>query len=200
MRRFVIPRLLIPFALLGTGACGAEAPEASSTRAPQAARTAAEETRSDRGDTWFSVSGDVTVNIDDATATLTRIRGRIPALTIVSSPASIRKHGSSYGTDLFFSDDFTPKPGTYPIEFSYRRQTNTLGGSFLHRADMFSHDTKGTAEFVEFGDRVKVRFRFQTFATSDGSADRRGVTVEGEAVCDCPLSDAFDNLTVTPTD
>lgn len=177
MRRFIIAPSLILFVLLGVGACSAEAPQAT------------------RSDTFFSVSGDVTVNIDEATATLTMIGGQIPAMTIVSSPASIRKHRSSYSANLFFSDDFTPKPGTYPIEFSYRKQANTLGGSFLQRGDMFSHDTKGTAEFVEFGDRIKVRFRFQTFVTSAGSADRRSVTVVGEAVCDCPLSDAFDNLT-----
>ncbi len=192
MRRSTIFRLLIPLALLATGACGAEAPEATTTSTPEAAR-------GDRGDTWFSVSGDVTVSVDEATASLTRIRGQIPAMTILSSPASIRKHGSSYSVNLFFSDDFTPRPGTYPIEFSYRKKANTLGGSFLQRGSMFSHDTKGTAEFIEFGDRVKVRFQFQTFDESDGSEGRRGVAVGGEAVCDCSYSDLFDNPTGDPT-
>jgi hypothetical protein len=173
MRTFIIPLLLVLSAFFGVSACAEEATEAT------------------KSDTFFDVSGDVTVSIDEATATMTKIRGLIPAMTIISTPASVKKLGTSYSVNLFFSNDFEPKPGTYPVEFSYRTLTNTLGGSFMQRGSLFSHDTKGTAEFVEFGERVKVRFEFQTFDKSDGSEGRRGVTVKGEAVCVCPHSDIF---------
>jgi hypothetical protein len=134
-------------------------------------------------DTFFAVSGDVTVTVEEATAVMTKIRDQIPAITITSAPASIRELGSSYSVNLFFSEDFSPEPGEYPIEFSYRRQVNTLGGSFRGDGTTFSHDTKGTAEFIEFGEQVKVRFEFETFDQSEGSEGRRRVTVKGEVVC-----------------
>ncbi len=61
----------------------------------------------------------------------------------------------------------------------------------MQRGSLFSHDTKGTVEFVEFGERIKVRFEFQTFDESDGTGGRRGVTVTGEVICLCPHSDIF---------
>jgi len=143
-------------------------------------------------DTFFAASGDVTVTVDEATATMTKIRDRIPAITIISAPASVQKLGSTYSVNLFFSDDFDPKPGKYPIEFSYRRQVNTLGGSFRGSGTTFSHDTKGTAEFTEFGEQVTVRFEFETFDESEGKEGRRGVTVKGEAVC--ARADIFGGL------
>ncbi len=173
MRTFIIPLLLVLSAFFGVSACAEEGTEAT------------------KSDTFFDVSGDVTVSIDEATATMTKIRGLIPAMTIISTPASVKKLGTSYSVNLFFSNDFEPKPGTYPVEFSYRTLANTLGGSFMQRGSLFSHDTRGTAEFVEFGERVKVRFEFQTFDKSDGSEGRRGVTVKGEAVCVCQYSDIF---------
>lgn len=173
IRTLVLPALLVPLAVLGVSSCAEQAPEAT------------------KSDTFFTVSGDVTVSIDEATATMTKIRGMIPAINIVSTPASIRKLGTSYSVHLFFSDDFEPKPGTYPVEFAYRTLANTLGGSFMQRGSLFSHDTKGTAEFVEFGERIKVRFEFQTFDESAGTEARQGVTVKGEAVCLCPHSDLF---------
>jgi len=173
IRTFVISALLVPLAVFGFSSCTEQAPEAT------------------KSDTFFTVSGDVTVSIDEATATMTKIRDLIPAINIVSTPASIKKLGTSYSVHLFFSDDFAPKPGTYPVEFAYRALANTLGGSFMQRGSLFSHDTKGTAEFIEFGERIKVRFEFQTFDESDGTEGRRGVTVSGEAVCVCPHSDFF---------
>jgi len=134
-------------------------------------------------DTFFTVSGDLTVTVEEATATMTKIRDRIPAITIISAPASVQELGSTYSVNLFFSDDFEPKPGEYPIEFSYLKLVNTLGGSFRGNGTTFSHDTKGTAEFIEFGEQVKVRFEFETFDQGEGSEGRRRVTVKGEAVC-----------------
>lgn len=132
--------------------------------------------------THFSVSGDIDISVDDATATLTRIRDLIPALTILSTPASIRKNGKSYSVNLFFSDGFEPAPGTYPVAFSYRKKTATLGGSFLNGGRIFSMDTKGTAQIIEYGDEIKVRFEFEVFNESEGDADRKRVTIKGEAV------------------
>lgn len=134
-------------------------------------------------DTSFTASGDITVTVEEATATMTKIRDRIPAITIISAPASVQKLGSTYGVYLFFSVDFEPKPGEYPIEFSYRTHANTLGGSFRGDGTTFSYDTKGTAEFIEFGEQVKVRFEFETFDESEGTAGRRRVIVKGEAIC-----------------
>ena len=168
MRTFNICLLLVAFSCFGISSCAEEIPQ---------------------NDTFFNVSGDVTVSVHQATATMVRIRDKIPALTIAASPSSVKKLGSSYSVNLFFSNDFEPKPGTYPVAFSYRKQPNTLGGSFLQRGGMFSHDTSGTAEFIEFGEQVRVRFEFQVFDGSEGSEDRQGVTVRGEAVC--PWVDIF---------
>ena len=49
---------------------------------------------------------------------------------------------------------------------------------------LFSHDTQGEAEFLEFGDQVKVRFEFTAYDKSEGKEGRAQVTVKGEAVCD----------------
>ncbi|MCP4895376.1 MAG: hypothetical protein GY906_00240 [bacterium] len=163
MRVSVILGLFVPLSVFGLSASCTEAAENA---------------------TFFSVTGDVTVSVDAATASMLKIRNRIPAITITSAPSSIKKLGQSYSVNLFFSSDFDPKPGTYPVAFSYRSQPNTLGGSFLKRGSMFSHDTKGTAEFVEFGEQVKVRFEFQVSDRSEGSEERKTVTVKGEAVCE----------------
>lgn len=137
-----------------------------------------------KGETFFVTDGDVKVSVDDATATLVMIRGTIPAMTIVSSPASIKKLGQSYSTNLFFSSDFELQPGTYPVAFSYRKKTNTFGGSYVQRGAMFSHDTQGTVEVLEVGDKVKLRFSFTAYETSGGEGERRKVTIKGQAVTD----------------
>ena len=168
MRTFNISLLLVAFSCFGISSCAEEIPQS---------------------DTFFTVSGDISVSVDQATATMVRIGGKIPALTIAASPASVKKLGSSYSVNLFFSNDFEAKPGTYPVAFSYRKKTNTLGGSFIQRGGMFSHDTNGTAEFIEFGEQVRVRFEFQVFDGSEGSEGRQAVTVKGEAVC--PWVDIF---------
>ena len=75
------------------------------------------------------------------------------------------------------------------VRFSYLSKKNTLGGSFIGPKMRFSHDTEGEAEFLEFGDQVKVRFEFATYDKSEGKEGRAKVTVKGEAVC--PRGDAF---------
>lgn len=159
MRRLVFTTILA-CAFLGSGPAGAE-----------------------EGASSFAVSGDVTVAVEEATAQMVKIRDRIPAITISSAPASVKKLGTSFNVNLFFSNDFAAQPGKYPIAFSYRNETNTLGASFRQRGAMFSHDTSGTAEFVEFGDSVRVLFEFETFSGSVGSDGRQRVLVKGEAIC-----------------
>ena len=140
-------------------------------------------------DSHFKSVGDVSVTVDDAEASIIKNRANIVTLNIATSPASLRKLKQSYSVNLFFSKDFEPKPGKYPIEFGYRNKKNTLGGSFFSRAGRFSHDTKGEAEFLEFGERIQVRFEFQTYDKSEGSEGRKMVAVSGMAVC--PGSDLF---------
>lgn len=170
-----LSRLLLLCALAGliSPGCAQESGEADSGKVTPAAG---------HGDTYFAVSGDVTAEVDAADATLVKIRGTIPAMTIVSAPASVRKLGTSYSVNLFFPEGFEPKPGVYPIRFSYRKHPDTLGGSFLQRGARFSHDTEGTAEFTEFGDKVRVRFEFEVFDRSEGKDGRKRVLVKGEAV------------------
>ena len=121
--------------------------------------------------------------------TLFKNRANIVTLNLVSTTAAIRKMGRSYAANLFFSRQFEPKPGKYPIEFGYLSERDTLGGSFVARGPAFSHDTKGEAEFLEFGEQVKVRFEFQVADKSEGEEGRQVVTVRGEAVC--PRGDAI---------
>ena len=142
-----------------------------------------------RSDTYFEATGDVEVKVEDARAELSKNQIGIVVLTVGTTAKSYRKLGKNYGARLFFSKKFDPKPGKYPVEFAYLDKTDTLGGSFAVGSDLFSHDTKGVAEFLEFGDQVKVRFEFQTAETSGGSEQRRVVTVRGEAVC--PRGDAI---------
>ncbi|MBV1918098.1 MAG: hypothetical protein KUG65_08575 [Sphingomonadaceae bacterium] len=135
-----------------------------------------------KGNTFFAISGDINASVDEATATMFKIGGKYPAIAIASSPASIKRHGTSYQANLFFSNDFTPKPGVYPVQFSYRMHPNTLGGSIMQSGTIFSHDTVGTAEFTEVGEQLKLRFEFQTFSESEGKEGRQSATVKGEAV------------------
>ena len=132
--------------------------------------------------THFETTGDIAVNVDPASASLTMGRRGIRTLNITSAPAAVRKLGKSCSANLFFSREFDPNPDKYPIAFSYLNKKNTLGGSFFG-GGLFSHDSKGEAEFLELGEQVRVRFEFTTYDKSEGKDGRRVVTVKGEAVC-----------------
>ena len=162
-------------------ACGGVSP--SSEAAPTASSADAAS-----AETWFEVAGDVELRVEPATASIFTNRAGIVTLNVVSGREAIREHGRSHSVNLFFSRDFDPQPGTYPVKFAYRGEPNTLGGSFMGE-ELFSHDTEGEAEFTEFGEKIRVRFRFKTYSESEGSDDRRTVTVTGEAVCN--RGDAF---------
>ena len=182
-------RTLIPIGLLFILVTGCSSGSESQLSQTQSNGSETVQAASARSSTYFEVSGDVNVTVDDAEASLAKNRANIWVLNIVTTPASVKKLGKSYSTNLFFSADFEPEPGKYRIEFSYRRQKNTLGGSFFTRGGRFSFDTKGEAEFLEFGEQVRVRFEFQTYSKSEGAEDRQMVTVRGAAVC--PRGDAF---------
>ena len=53
----------------------------------------------------------------------------------------------------------------------------------MQRGGRFSNNSKGSAELVEVGEKLIVRFKFETFDKSEDKKDRRGVTVKGEATC-----------------
>ena len=58
-----------------------------------------------------------------------------------------------------------------------------IAGTGNQESITFSHDTKGNAEFIEFGEQVRVRFEFEVFDGSEGTEDRRRVTVTGATIC-----------------
>ena len=162
---------------------------ACSSNQPTGSSQAGEAASAGKSDIYFEASGDVDVEVDEAQASLTKNQVGIVVLAVTTNTKSYRKLGDSYGARLFFSKTFDPKPGKYPVEFDYMDKTDILGGSFSVGAHTFSYDTKGEAEFLEFGDQVKVRFHFQTADKSEGEAGRRVVTVRGTAVC--PRGDAI---------
>ena len=184
MRKFFLVFVLFGL-LIGCQSDGSS--QGSQYASPSA--SASSQPPAQRSSTYFEVAGGVTVAMDDATATLFKNRRNIWALNMVSSPAAVKRLKRTYGVNLFFSRKFDPKPGKYPVQFSYLNRQNTLGGSFTGPRMLFSHDTQGEAEFLEFGDQVKVRFEFTAYDKSEGNEDRAQVTVKGEAVCD--RGDAF---------
>ena len=184
MRKFLLVFLLLA---LVTGCQSGNSPQRSQDTSQSA--VASSQVPAQRSSTYFEVAGDVNVTVDEATATLFKNRRNIWTLNVVTTTASIRRLGRSYAVNLFFSREFDPQPGKYPVRFSYPNKKNTLGGSFIGPKMRFSHDTEGEAEFLEFGEQVKVRFEFATYDKSEGKEGRAKVTVKGEAVC--PRGDAF---------
>ena len=188
MRNFVLVSVVLAVLLTLASGCQSDgSPQGSQYARPSA--NASSPPPAQRSSTYFEVAGDVTVAVDDATATLIKNRRNIWALNMVSSPAAVKRLKRTYGVNLFFSRKFDPKPGKHPVQFSYLNRKNTLGGSFTGPRMLFSHDTQGEAEFLEFGDQIKVRFEFTAYDKSEGKEDRAQVTVKGEAVCD--RGDAF---------
>ena len=95
----------------------------------------------------------------------------------------------SYQVNIFFSRNFHPKAGTFPIAFSYLNKKDTCGGSFSFRTKegkrgLFSHDTKGKLTFEKFTEKVKGTFNMEV---NDG----RGKTVEVLGSFELELGDAF---------
>jgi len=85
----------------------------------------------------------------------------------------------SYYARIFFSRDFTPKVGEFPIKFSYLTKKDTCGGSFIFREKngnkgSFSHDTKGTITFREFSNTVKGTFSMKVKDGEGKTVDIKG--------------------------
>ena len=135
-------------------------------------------------DSSFRLSGDLDVEVSEADTSLIKIRRKIPAINVISSPAMIKQLGKTYSLNLFLPDGFQAAPGTYPIDFAYRGKPDTLGASVVAAGKVLSHDTQGEAEFSDEGDRVRVVFSFSVASAGEGAADRQVVTVEGEALFD----------------
>ncbi len=130
----------------------------------------------------FQITGDFEANTDDATASI-----------FLNERVNIRMfqvRADRYMVTLFFSRDFTPAPGTYPIQFNYLNAKNTLGGSVIVSGDdyvMLSHDTEGTAVFEVFDEQIKGTFEFTSY---DGSQEpRQQVTISGSF--DMPRGSVF---------
>ena len=129
MRYFVLVFVLLAALLALAAGCQSDGSSQGSQYASPSA-SARSQPPAQRSSTYFEVAGDVTVAVDDATATLLKNRRNIWALNMVSSPAAVKRLKRTYGVNLFFSRKFDPKPGKYPVQFSYLTRKNTLEGSF----------------------------------------------------------------------
>lgn len=131
----------------------------------------------------FVVTGEVEADVREATASMIRIRNKLPALNMISSPAATTALGASFSVNPFFPEGFEPQVGVFPISFKYHSSAGSLGASPVATGKLYSHDTLGTAEFLEFGDRVTVRFEFEVARASEGTENRKLVRIQGEASC-----------------
>jgi len=135
-----------------------------------------------QADNSLEITGDFETSADNATANmLLNERVDIPMLQM---------RAGHYMVTLFFSRDFTPATGAYPVQFNYLNDKNVLGGSVIVSGDdfvMLSYDTEGTAVFETFDDQIKGTFEFISF---DGPNEpRKQVTVK--ARFDMPRGEAF---------
>jgi len=94
-----------------------------------------------------------------------------------------------FQVNIFFSRNFQPKVGTFPIAFSYLNKKDTCGGSFSFRTKdgkrgLFSHDTKGEITFETFAEKVKGTFHMEV-----GNSKGQKVKVSGSF--ELLLGDAF---------
>ena len=135
-------------------------------------------------DSKFSISGDLSIEVEEAEANLVKIRRKIPALNVISTPAMIKKLGKTYSVNLFLPDGFQASPGSYPISTSYRGKTDVLGASLVAAGKVHSHDVEGQAEFADEDEQIRVVFSFRAANADAGKPDRVVVTVTGEAVFD----------------
>jgi hypothetical protein len=139
----------------------------------------------------FETSGAVKVKIDKPKVSIFFNKAiKIWMLQLKTPSDYKKKHGAAYISTLFFSRNFTPGVGEFPIKFSYLNKENTLGGSFIvsgKKRNMFSFDTEGKITFTKFDDIIEGSYQLTTY---DGSkADRQQVSVKGSF--SLPRGDAF---------
>jgi len=141
--------------------------------------------------TSFTITGEIEVSVEDATSFVSEItRLKIWKLTLTSPPSYKAENGHNIVVSLFFSRNFEPKPGAYPVQFSYLNAENAMGGSVViigGGTTMYSHDTEGEITFDVFDERLIGSFHFVSYDGSD--EDRHGVSVEG--TFDCERRDAL---------
>lgn len=94
----------------------------------------------------------------------------------------------SFYVRIFFSRDFHPKVGTFPIAFSYLNKKDTCGGSFSFRKGekrgLFSHDTKGELTIETFAEKAKGTFNMEV-------GNSKGDKVKISGSFELQLGDAF---------
>ncbi len=116
------------------------------------------------GESKFSYKGAVNGEVTEGRADFSYMK----AISIwrLSLGKYNRETRESYNVNIFFSRDFQPKAGTFPIKFSYLNKKDTCGGSFIFRKDknsrskMLSTATNGTLTFETFGEKVKGTFKY----------------------------------------
>lgn len=105
--------------------------------------------------------------------------GKVWQLTLTPSGAY------SPGANLFFSPKFgEARPGRYPIQFSFRGATATLGASVTSDNDLYSRDTDGSVTFEAFDDRIVGTFSFD-------AKSGEGEAVKASGQFDCPRGEAL---------
>jgi hypothetical protein len=130
----------------------------------------------------FKISGAHQVTIESATTVFNFNKYAKVWMLQIRSPSDYKKkNGQGYSVNLFFSRDFTPAKGTFPIKFSYLSKKDTLGGSLTlsgKERGMFSHDTEGTVSFETFDTQVRGKFELSSFS-GDSSAGAPRITATG---------------------
>ena len=178
--RFCQLRGLYVFLLLSVGLGACSSPKDGVDTAGDAIEAAASDAAGG-SETNFVVTGAIDATVDPAVASLFENRAGIWTLNLISSRSVVRETGRGYGVNLFFSRNFDAGSGAFPVQFDYAGETNTLGGSFVGD-EVFSYDTAGEAEFLEFGEQIRVHFEFTTYSASERDPERKSVTVKGKAV------------------
>jgi hypothetical protein len=134
----------------------------------------------------FAINGHVDAEVADAPASL--VYNKAGKVWILSA------YKDRFRVSLFFSKDFTPAAGTFPVQFRYRGEKDTLGGSVIvptgegRKTRMYSHDTAGEVTFSSFDGRAIGTFEFKTYNSYKESKNE--VTTQGSFDVAVP-ADAF---------
>ncbi len=133
---------------------------------------------------WFEVQGAHTGRYEVSSSISFNDMGKVWILRLVTPRAYRKEHGSGFSANLFFSKEFTPTTGRFPVKFHYRGVKDTLGGSFIisgEGREMYSFHTEGHVVFTAFGDRVEGHFEFKTQEST--KEDSAVVLVKGAFSC-----------------
>ena len=125
----------------------------------------------------FQYEGTINGKAENATASFNYMK-RINIWNLSMRQFS-KKPRENYNVNIFFSRNFTPATGTFPIAFSYLNKEATCGGSFIYKLKngdkgFYSNDTNGSITFSEFSDIVKG-----TYSMEVHDRDGRKIKVSG---------------------